>query len=605
MFCMKCGKQLPDNAKFCFVCGTALENVTVQPESDKLDLSDIFENDSDTEGMKQRIAELDRQYNDKKLKELKEFKVKVILVMVIILLIIVLICGTVGLNIFKHFSGSNKNQHSASVTDKPSISDTDKSSDTSQQADPSAKFVGTAKLDDIDFSIEVSSENICDKVAITFRNGYEKSVRISANSGSGFAFVTLIDTAGTQYKTAIDWETLFMDNMLGTDINSFGNISVGKQFTATVEFEGLPSGTIAESINIDYIDSRSVKIENTIPEAEQKRAEEASKENSRKQSLAFSGTTEKDNFTVNVESTDLSEGISINLKAGANGSGVMIGNSSKEALEVILKDIEGNEYNSEYSWKEINKPLSDTEEFQGLLPKNSEYTITVKFENIPEIIAESITIKDVLSPSFGYSPVNITVKNDNAPVSEKSSAEPVESTVSQTETSQKPSDSSKTESKTSSTEQPVKSSSGFKGSTKIERLSFTIDADSDNIYDGITLHMKNEDSGDVYVMTNWKSVNRNMDVILTDKNGNNYTSNVEWSNTVSYDGTQYENNSITFGCFEPGNEYQVKVIFKDLPEGTKAKTITVKYIGTPSDFLDTSWDPYLDKVTAAVIQNNN
>lgn len=27
MFCMKCGKELPDDANFCFVCGTSIEKV--------------------------------------------------------------------------------------------------------------------------------------------------------------------------------------------------------------------------------------------------------------------------------------------------------------------------------------------------------------------------------------------------------------------------------------------------------------------------------------------------------------------------------------------------------------------------------------------------
>ena len=33
MFCVKCGQQLPDNAKFCFQCGTPVGGNNVAPPS--------------------------------------------------------------------------------------------------------------------------------------------------------------------------------------------------------------------------------------------------------------------------------------------------------------------------------------------------------------------------------------------------------------------------------------------------------------------------------------------------------------------------------------------------------------------------------------------
>ena len=35
MFCLECGKQLPDNAKFCSVCGFAQTNSSDSPDSNK------------------------------------------------------------------------------------------------------------------------------------------------------------------------------------------------------------------------------------------------------------------------------------------------------------------------------------------------------------------------------------------------------------------------------------------------------------------------------------------------------------------------------------------------------------------------------------------
>ena len=114
---------------------------------------------------------------------------------------------------------------------------------------------------------------------------------------------------------------------------------------------------------------------------------------------------------------------------------------------------------------------------------------------------------------------------------------------------------------------------GFKGEVKLDHFGFNIDAKSEDVSEGVTLHFKNGFTTDVKVANGW--VGSVMTVVLTDTEGNEYGQTFDWSSIAM--GTDLKLRGATI---VQNSEQTVNIFFNDIAKGTKAKSITINSVGT-------------------------
>lgn len=114
---------------------------------------------------------------------------------------------------------------------------------------------------------------------------------------------------------------------------------------------------------------------------------------------------------------------------------------------------------------------------------------------------------------------------------------------------------------------------GFSGDVKLDHFGLTIEANSDDVSEGVVLHFKNGFTSDVKVTNDW--VGSVMTVILTDTQGNEYGATFDWSSIAAGSDLALRN-----GRIRQDSEQTVRLVFKDISKGTKVKSITIKSVGT-------------------------
>ena len=115
------------------------------------------------------------------------------------------------------------------------------------------------------------------------------------------------------------------------------------------------------------------------------------------------------------------------------------------------------------------------------------------------------------------------------------------------------------------------STNGFQGSVKLDQYDFTIEASSEDVSDGLTLHFKNGFTADVKVTNDW--VGNAMVVLLTDTEGNVHGTTYDWN-------VGGNSAKLRSGFLDLNSEQTVTVAFSDVTKGTKAQSVTIKSVGS-------------------------
>ncbi|WP_373899147.1 YARHG domain-containing protein [Haloimpatiens sp. FM7315] len=124
MYCNKCGKEIPENVKFCPNCGNKIKGKTE-------DLLEVKEKEEEKEDEKEieEVKEKEEQKDDEKEKEiskpgLNNSKKKTIGIFIVLLMIIVGLAGYVGFDLFSN--KNNPKNEKVNTVSKKSIDKKDK-----------------------------------------------------------------------------------------------------------------------------------------------------------------------------------------------------------------------------------------------------------------------------------------------------------------------------------------------------------------------------------------------------------------------------------------------------------------------------------------------